>query len=409
MAEEEHVLVRLQEHESKLVTLDRATARALSMHFAKYLDVRPDLTSETGETYLLTAHQYVGTIELDGLRIVIIPKTPTNNLFYMLTYAYDLPEFREEHSKIDESEELFEFIVEIFAGQVERLAQQGIFRSYVDRQENEPFLRGRLQMAQQVRRDAVDPGRFWQETADYTADVIENRILKWTLWHLSRAEYRNPRLRPRLRRALTLFSEVSLTPIAEADFDRIVYNRLNRSYQSRINLARLLLQHRSVEGKEGAVAFAAYLFDMNKAFELFVAHYLAAHFAAGRGPDQAIDVAIQKEIWLDASERERVRPDIVLRRNGRPYLVLDTKHKKLQGLPDEGDRREMLEYCNTLHLRLGVLIYSDGSAQANHYLYSGEMVWTLRTQVLALTGSLREFQARCQAFAERFAEMMAQG
>lgn len=299
--------------------------------------------------------------------------------------------------------------MEIFAGQVERLAQQGIFRSYVDRQENEPFLRGRLQMAQQVRRDAVDPGRFWQETADYTADVIENRILKWTLWHLSRAEYRNPRLRPRLRRALTLFSEVTLTPITATDFDRVVYNRLNRPYQSRINLARLLLQHRSVEGKEGAVAFAAYLFDMNKAFELFVAHYLAAYFAAGRGPDQAIDVAIQKEIWLDASERERVRPDIVLRRDGRPYLVLDTKHKKLQGLPDEGDRREMLEYCNTLHLRLGVLIYSDGAAQANHYLYSGEMVWTLRTQVLALTGSLREFQARCQAFAERFAEMMAQG
>ena len=148
---------------------------------------------------------------------------------------------------------------------------------------------------------------------------------------------------------------------------------------------------------------------MNKAFELFVAHYLAAYFAASSSkPDQSVDVAIQKEIWLDESERERVRPDIVLRRHGQPYLVLDTKHKMLQGLPDEGDRREMLEYCNALCLRSGVLIYSDGPAHARHYGYSGQMAWTLRTEILTLTGSLPEFQARCQAFAERFAQTVTQ-
>jgi 5-methylcytosine-specific restriction enzyme subunit McrC len=393
--------IRLCEHTRVPATLDRKTRDALCHNFGQYLTVEWDLVAES---YVLAARQYVGTIEVDDVRIVIASKAPTDNLFYMLTYAYELPQFREEHSDTGESEDLFEFVVEIFVGQVGQLARQGIFRAYVTQHEDEPFLRGRLQLAEQIRHDAIQPGRFWQESVHYTADVPENRILKWTLWRLSRANYRNPLLKSRLRRALTSFSEVSLVSVASDDFDRIVYTRLNAAYQSRINLARLLLQHRSVEGKEGDVSFAAYLFDMNRAFELFVARYLAAHFADVKGPGRTVDVDIQREIWLDEAQRERARPDIVLRRNGRPYLVLDTKHKKLEGMPEESDRHQMLEYCNTLRLRRGVLIYSDGTPQTVERAYAGEMSWTLRSEVLSLTGSLNEFRARCDAFAERFSD-----
>ena len=393
--------IPLHEHETITTTLLSAgEAQALAACFEPYLVVRPGW----GGVWELTARQYVGTIELDGLRIVIAPKVPTDNLFYMLTYAYELPKLHDESSKAAQSEDLFEFVVDIFVSQVEQLVTQGVLRTYLVLEEDAPYLRGRLQMAQQVRHDAVQPGRFWQESADYTADVLENRILKWTLWHLSRADYRNPLLKSRVRRALTSFTEVSLTPVTEDDFDRIVYTRLNVAYESRINLARLLLQHRSVEGKEGDVSFAAYLLDMNRAFELFVAHYLADYFAAASGPGRSLDVEIQRQIWLDESQREPVRPDIILRRNGSRFLVLDTKHKRLQGSPEEGDRREMLEYCNTLHLRRGVLIYSDGAPLTMDHPYPGGMSWALRTEVLPLTGSLAEFRARCDAFAERFAD-----
>lgn len=397
--------IRLEEHqEIKTVELSASEALALQKRFGSFLEVQ--FAWEAG--WKLTARQYVGTIELGDLRIIIKPKTPTDNLFYMLTYAYELPEFREESSKVAESENLFEFVVDIFASQVEQLVSQGLLRSYVTCEEDAPCMRGRLQMAQQVQRDAVQPGRFWQESVDFTADVLENRILKWALWCLSRMDYGNALLKPRLRRALTAFGEVSLNQTTEDDFSRVLYTRLNVVYESRINLAHLLLQHHSVDGKEGDVSFASYLLDMNRVFELFVAHYLAEYFVTSPKPGQSLDLEIQKQIWLDESLREHVRPDIIMRRNGHPYLVLDTKHKKLAGLPEGGDRQQVHEYCHTLRLRRGVLVYSGGAPFFQDLPYPGEIPWTLRTEVLPLTGSLPEFQARCKAFADRFAQTVTQ-
>ena len=254
-------------------------------------------------------------------------------------------------------------------------------------------------LADHLQRNSLHIQRFYQRTSEFTADVLENRILRYTLGLLSRLEYRGRDLRQQIRRVASAFSEVSLTPITPADCDRVVYTRLNAAYRTRINLARLLIQHLSLEGRAGPTEFATYLLDMNKVFELFVARFLAGHFAS----HPSIQVEIQPDIWLDTDRQEKGIPDIVLRRDGRHYLVLDTKYKMFHGRPDEADRSKMVMYCHTLGLPRGILIYADDHPVQYHANYTGIV---LDGQTIALHGSLDEFRVRCQQFAGQFEGML---
>lgn len=90
---QKHTIV-LREYESQMVPhLTRAQAEALDSHFSTYVTVAQNWRSSA---ITLQAKQYVGFIVLDDVQINIQPKVPVENLFYMLTYAYDLPEFRQE-------------------------------------------------------------------------------------------------------------------------------------------------------------------------------------------------------------------------------------------------------------------------------------------------------------------------
>lgn len=385
----------LREHETcQTDALSPAQAQALLTRFGRYLEIRRAWYPENA--WDLSAKQFVGTVVLDDLRIIIEPKVSLQNLFFMLTYAYDLPRFRDEIAAVELGDDLFEFVVVIFLRQVEQLIQKGIYRTYRDHEENDRYLRGRLLLADHLQQNTVRLDRFYQRRSEFTADVLENHILKHTLWLLSRLDYKRPGLRLQLRRASSAFAETGSVEVLPADCDKVIYTRLNAAYYSPINLAKLLIQNLSVEGRAGAIPFAAYLFDMNRVFELFVARYLDVYFADA----PTITVDIQQDIWLDEDQKEVGVPDVILRSRGRPFLVLDTKYKTFDRQPVPADRNQMLMYCTTMGLPRGVLIYADDHMVPYLGHFKG---MTLIARNLALSGTLTEFDARCQQFAQDLA------
>lgn len=392
----EPTVLRLTEYKQRStnrVTLEQAGV--LRESYSSYLTV--DRSWEALDKFNLTAGHYIGTIATDDLRIHIEPKTPLTNLFFMLTYAYKLAKFRDGESPLAAGEDLFEFLLEIFVKQIDQLVRQGIYRGYIDFEDDRPYLRGRLMLAQQLRMNATQMTRFQQRTNELTADLRENWILKFTLWQLSRMGFDNQHLRRRLRRTLSAFSEVSLTAVGPADCDRIVYSRLNGAYQTPINLARLFLQHLSLEGNEGDTNFKTYLLPMHTIFELFVGRFLEEHFAA----HPTFSVEIQPQLYLDTEHKEAGIPDIVIFRDGRPYLILDTKYKLFKGKPSSEDRNQMFMYCHTMGVKRAILIYSDPHLDYYARDYEG---MTLAARSLRLDGDLDTFRERCRVFAEGFAK-----
>ena len=391
------VVLELTEYAT--LTTDALTAahRArLQSDFGHAIRVAPSWLA--GHT-VLKAEEFVGVIALDGLQIHIRPKVPLSNLFYMLTYAYDLAEFRSSETTLAESDDLFAFLVEIFVKQVDRLVRDGIARGYVESDDDPAYLRGRLRPMEHLRRSATRPGRFPQQVNEFTADLLTNRILKFTLWQLARAGAGTAKVHRRLRRTLSAFSEVSLVAVTPADCQRVVYTRLNEAYRTPINLARLFLQHLSLEGHAGAAPFMSYLVPMPRVFELFVGRYLQETFAN----HPRLSVALQETIWLDEAQRAQGRLDIMLRRDGRAWLILDTKYKRFGGQPSADDRQQMYTYCGTMGIDRAVLVYADAWAGTYREVLKraqGPVApVTLVAQSLPLDGTLAEFRARCARWA----------
>jgi len=330
------------------------------------------------------------------LHVLIEPKVPLDNLFYMLTYAHELGTFGQQTTPLVAGASIFDAVARVFIQQVDDIARRGIHRGYIEYEEDAAYLRGRLLVGRQARRGPAALG-FHQQTNEFTADVLENRILRAALDLLARSRFRDPELGPRARRALAAFAEASPGATA-ADCDRVVFTRLNERYRSPINLARLFLRYLSLEGQSGATPFAAFLIPLDRLFERFVARLLREHLAAR----PRNHVAAQAPIWLDADQQLKAQPDMVLKHDGRPWLVLDTKYKVYGDRPTNADIYQMVTYCHTLGVGRGMLIYpSDAPLNDDHQLRAGVR---LELRALSLAGPLPAFRARCAAFVSALIE-----
>ena len=159
-----------------------------------------------------------------------------------------------------------------------------------------------------------------------------------------------------------------------------------------MRIARLLLQLLSIEGESGDHPFNAWLLDMNRLFELFVANYLAEYVDSRPALRRQLGLQIQHAYPLSDLDSETANPDIVLVRNSPPVAVFDTKHKLLQGKPSAEDRRQLLEYCNVLRLAHGTLIYSGGQGTRLFRSYQGSTDFILHNLIWPLDGSLDLFR-----------------
>ncbi len=380
-------------------SLSSAELSALDKRFHEFITVTYDWRTRS---YALAASHFVGVIQIGDLRLRIEPKAPATNFFFMLTFANKLKVDWNAITELNNVDDILELIVRTFVDQVELVLRRGVYRTYRVEEDARPFLRGRLLLAEQLRQSVNSPGRFAQRLHEYTSDVIENRILLWTLHRLERMQWRDPLLNRRMRRLAAGLDEVALAPITQADFDALVYTRLNEGYRSPHRLARLLLQMRSIEGVEGKNRFSGWLLDMNTLFEQFVGVYLQEH--VHRTPACSVSVQLQNVLELGVNHSAKVRPDIVIRHGAQACAVMDTKHKVLSLQPEEGDRRQLLEYAVNLHLHEGYLIYSSHDAAktfAPLHNYGGVWPFALHSVIWPLNGSLAEFQARSTRIAER--------
>lgn len=355
--------VDLREHDRAAdVVLSNDEVALLRHEFAGSLDVLP---TPTAGTYELQSHQFVGFIILPTGRLIEIrPKVQVGVLFAMLATAHGLADFRPEQAAYTSVADLFEFVVGFFVGLVENLVARGILRGFERCEADLLALRGKVLVAETIRRRPVVRDRHWCAFTEFTADVPENRVLKLACDTLLPFPYRRvPDVSSRLRRLLRTFADVALDPVAADAFDRLVYHRLNEHYRPALALARLLLACLSPSGTRGPHQFLAFLVDMNSLFERYVAAVLQQEAAGRRG----LIVVDQDTHTLDLDRQVTVRPDVVLYCGDVPSLAVDAKYKCDD---HNADVYQALAYCHALGVPRAVLVYptNEGFAALRHHI-----------------------------------------
>jgi 5-methylcytosine-specific restriction enzyme subunit McrC len=147
---------------------------------------------------------------------------------------------------------------------------------------------------------------------------------------------------------------VWLTPISLDNFKSIQYTPLNDHYKNILTLCEIVLKDSSIDAENiGERTVKSFLINMNELFEKFVFNVLKSN-------EGKYQIEPQEEVFADIDEKLiKRRPDIVIYDQiGTPLLILDTKYKKLDKLPDEKDFDQVTAYSTFTQVKNVGLVYA---------------------------------------------------
>ncbi|WP_029651431.1 McrBC 5-methylcytosine restriction system component [Methylocystis sp. SB2] len=342
--------------------------------------------------HALRARGVVGILAAKDCSLEILPKIDiapgeSNNhqnaairkhLIYMLAVALDLKiELGSVTDLAWQRENLLEILIRIFCEKLTEAVRKGMPRRYVEEEDDLSALRGRLNVARQFTRHAVNPSRLSCRFDVLSEDTALNRIMRAAVTHLSRIS-RSSANQQRLRELAFVYADIAENMVSALRWDEVVIDRTNRRWQELLGMARLFLLNRYQTTTTGAGLGTALLFEMNALFEEYIGRLISQCLA---GTDLTVSLQGGRLFCLTAETTERrlfqTKPDILIRRAGIVTHVIDTKWKRISSRIDDpkqgvsqGDVYQMMAYAQLYRAPRLTLLYPHhpalGSADIIH-------------------------------------------
>ena len=288
---------------------------------------------------IINIRNYVGLIQMDnGYQVQILPKISfgredynneqTKRVFIkMLRSMKDFPSkvFDDANLKVG-SMNLYEIFINMYLQEVRRLVKHGIKSSYVRKEENSKFYKGKLLVNKNINENLIHKERFYVEFDEYDVNRAENRIIKSTLLKLQKMSNSAENLKE-IRKLLVSFGQVKESINYQRDFSKIVMDRSNKDYKIIIPWSRVFLMNKSFTTFSGKSSARALLFPMEKIFEAYVAKNIKRVFG-----EIGWVVSIQDRgyyLFDEPRKQFALRPDIVVNCGDGRKIIMDTKWKRL--------------------------------------------------------------------------------
>jgi 5-methylcytosine-specific restriction enzyme subunit McrC len=379
-------------------------------HLGGRVSIRREIVSEQ---FILNSGAYAGLVRLpSGVLIRAAPRIPTESIFRMIAVAHGLPELTlDAPIRLDHLDQMLEFVADHFATRLEERIEQGLYRAYVEREDNLSVVRGRIDVAADIRSNYVLRHRTYCRYAELTWDVPENQVLRYVANRLSGWPFART-LQSRLQQLDRRMDEVARVPFVPQDIDRFVYSRLNAGYESLHALCKLLLQDMSLSEESGEYEFVSFLIDMNMLFERFIGEMFRRTLpgSVGRVELQRIR-ALGRRPRPDGTIRPWgvIRPDIEVTRGSRVVSVLDTKYKKTtdQTMKNQ-DFYQVLSYCAAEDTSFGGLIYPKSEFGTDDEIFIRHSDIRIRRFAVDLAVSSHELMAEAEGLVRRAADWMSE-
>jgi 5-methylcytosine-specific restriction enzyme subunit McrC len=313
--------------------------------------------------YDLTPSSTVGVLRIGDLQIEIVPRLPVDQVLFLVSYALDPRAWRAETTSTATEDHLAEAIIPTFVRHVRGALRRGLLHGYKTTDEALTTIRGRIRFADQLR---ARPGRALPvelQYDDFTADVLENRLLRAAIERLLRLPLRRESSRRDLRELHSSLATVTPVAYRTGRVPEPTWTRLNGRYRAAVDLARLILDNSSLNLTSGSITATSVLFDMASVFEDFVV--VALREALGATARTFPQGGTGRRLRLDDEGGISLAPDLSWWENDRCLFVGDCKYKraKAEGVPN-ADLYQLLAYTTALDLADGLLIYAAGEHPA---------------------------------------------
>ena len=280
----------------------------------------------------IQARNYVGVLQTkSGLTIEILPKIADKNdaerskavFIKMLRTLKNFP-FKSSNlaSLKTQNLPLLEIFISMFLCELEALVKKGIKSDYVALEENLNFLKGKLNINEQIKRNSIHKERFYVGYSEFLSDIKINRIIKTTLKFLYKKS-NSSKNQQKIRELLFIFDEVSECEDYKNFFAKLVINRQVKHYEQTLLWCKIFLLGNSFTPHKGDDLAFALLFDMNALFESYVGNFIKKSFPC------TILQHSEKHLVEDPKSF-KLRPDVFL--EGK--FIADTKWKIVSSRDD---------------------------------------------------------------------------
>lgn len=296
----------------------------------------------------IQARNYVGVLQTkSGLTIEILPKIADKNdaerskavFIKMLRTLKNFP-FKSSNlaSLKTQNLPLLEIFISMFLCELEALVKKGIKSDYVALEKNLNFLRGKLNINEQIKRNSIHKERFYVGYSEFLSDIKINRIIKTTLKFLYKRS-NSSNNQQKIRELLFIFDEVSECEDYKNFFAKLVINRQVKHYEQTLLWCKIFLLGNSFTPHKGDDLGFALLFDMNKLFESYVGNFIKKKHA---------DVSLQhsEKHLIEAPKSFKLKPDIFLEGE----FIADTKWKIIRQDINESEKKYKISQADLYQL-----------------------------------------------------------
>ena len=146
------------------------------------------------------------------------------NIYYMLSYAFQtLNKSEYEDVAVEEFEDMHNLLAAILAKGIGFQLKQGLYREYINRQENLSVMRGKINMPRTIRNRMARKQILTCEFDELSENNLLNQVLKTTVMLLLRHGSVKPEYKDDLKKKMLFFSNVGMVDPTFLDEQRMCH------------------------------------------------------------------------------------------------------------------------------------------------------------------------------------------
>ena len=204
---------------------------------------------------------------------------PIQNIYFLLSYSWNRLDFSEEEKvKSDDYKTLLDLLVRSLINELGPIIKEGLDRTYREHEEVISGIKGSIDFSTSLKLRLFNRGKAHCRFDIYTEDILQNRIIKSTLWRLLRMQELNLILKKDVERYYHRLQGIELLDIQSIDFSLVRLHRNNIRYRGILNICQLIFHNITLNEQTGEFLFHDFSRDEKKMallFEDFVRSFYA--------------------------------------------------------------------------------------------------------------------------------------
>ena len=303
---------------------------------------------------------YVGIIKINNLIIEILPKISLSNdiikdreiLVFMLSKCNKLSvDIKELLNSNILNNSLLDILAKVFSKKLLNELQKGLYSEYVSKEEALSTIKGKTLISKSIKENTINKNKMNCKYDEFTEDNLFNAILKRAI-NVILFSIKNNDVKKELNIINNIFNDISDIYISNNIILNYKLNRMNNRFLECFTLAKLILLNSSMDKSLGKENGFSILFEMNYLYEEYIGVLLKEVFN-----NTNISINTQEKsrylLWNTLKERNEIalKPDIVIYKDNKPKVIIDTKWKSSsinnREIYSQSDIYQMYAYITT--------------------------------------------------------------